>query len=244
MGDEYSVYCDESCHLEKDRSKVMSMGAIRAEGFKVRKHSLEIREIKRKNGLADHFEIKWTKVSPAKLRFYLEVIDYFFSQPDLQFRSIVLTDKSKLDHQAYLQTHDSFYYKFYYQLVKGILSKPGNYRVFLDIKDTQGVEKVDMLREILGSKLPENVGLTSIEQIRSDQVPLVQCVDLLLGAITYHHRGLRSSPAKQAIIRHLQDKTGLKFRGSTKPGREKFDHFIWEPDWDRSNESSSSHRTL
>jgi len=48
MGDEYSVYCDESCHLEKDRSKVMSMGAIRAEGFKVRKHSLEDKRDKTK----------------------------------------------------------------------------------------------------------------------------------------------------------------------------------------------------
>ncbi|HBL11898.1 MAG TPA: DUF3800 domain-containing protein, partial [Cyanobacteria bacterium UBA11162] len=44
------------------------------------------REIKQHHSLKTDFEIKWNKVSPAKVRFYLDILDYFFDHPNLQFR--------------------------------------------------------------------------------------------------------------------------------------------------------------
>lgn len=38
----------------------------------------DIEEIKRKNGIKEKAEIKWNKVSPSKINYYKELIDYFF----------------------------------------------------------------------------------------------------------------------------------------------------------------------
>lgn len=68
--------------------------------------SKRIREIKVRHGLKPEIEIKWTKVSPAKVHFYLDVLDYFFDDDDLHFRALIVPDKSKINHIAYRQTHD------------------------------------------------------------------------------------------------------------------------------------------
>lgn len=73
MNERFNIYCDESCHMENDREKVMVLGAVRCPLDKVREISVRLREIEEHHGIKPDFEIKWTKVSPAKTRFYLEV---------------------------------------------------------------------------------------------------------------------------------------------------------------------------
>lgn len=94
----FNVYCDESCHLENDHQKVMVLGAIWCPLEKCREISVRLREIKKKHKLASDFEVKWTKVSPAKSQFYLEWMDYFFDDDDLHFRALIVPDKSLLRH--------------------------------------------------------------------------------------------------------------------------------------------------
>jgi len=102
LSEHYNVYCDESCHLENDHQKVMTLGAIWCATEKVREISIRIREKKIQHGLKADFEIKWTKVSPAKESFYLDIVDYFFDVDDLHFRGLVVPDKSKLRHEVFL----------------------------------------------------------------------------------------------------------------------------------------------
>lgn len=71
----YSVFCDESCHLEKDRQPAMVLGAVWCPTDKVREISVRIREIKTRHSLNAGLEIKWGKVSPAQKQFYLDVLD-------------------------------------------------------------------------------------------------------------------------------------------------------------------------
>ncbi len=80
-----NIYCDESCHLENDHQPAMTLGAVWCPLDKTREIALRIREIKVEHGLLPDFEIKWTKVSQAKLSFYLALIDYFFDDDDLHF---------------------------------------------------------------------------------------------------------------------------------------------------------------
>ena len=105
MKQTYNVYCDESCHLENDRHKAMVIGAVSCPLEKTRKISDRIREIKTHHNLKKTFEVKWTKVSPAKVSFYKELIDYFFDNNDLQFRALIIPDKTKpeLWSKAYFQ---------------------------------------------------------------------------------------------------------------------------------------------
>ena len=54
----------------------MVLGAIWCPLEKTRKIAKEIRQIKIKHSLGVKFEIKWTKVSPAKKEFYLELVSF------------------------------------------------------------------------------------------------------------------------------------------------------------------------
>ena len=86
---EINVYCDESNHLEKDGVSIMVLGTIYVPKEKVKVANKRIREIKEKHGIKPTTEIKWTKVAIGKIQFYLVIIDYFFDNDDLHFRSII-----------------------------------------------------------------------------------------------------------------------------------------------------------
>ena len=113
-----NVYCDESCHLENDGQTAMSLGAVWCERKYVPIVAERIRAIKVKHHLSPHFEVKWTKVSPAKLEFYKELIQFFFNEPTLHFRGVVIPDKAKLRHEKFGQDHNVFYYKMFFLLLK------------------------------------------------------------------------------------------------------------------------------
>ncbi|MCL4481865.1 MAG: DUF3800 domain-containing protein, partial [Bacteroidetes bacterium] len=98
-------------------------------------------EIKIKHGFKPDFEIKWNKVSKAKTDFYIELINYFFDDDDIHFRALVVPDKKALNHEAFNQDHDTFYYKMYFDLLKVILSPDCAYNIYIDIKDTRSQEK-------------------------------------------------------------------------------------------------------
>jgi hypothetical protein len=109
MTQTFNIYCDESCHLENDHHSAMILGAVWCPVEKVREISDRLREIKLRHNLKKDFEIKWTKVSPAKQQFYLDIIDYFFDDDDLHFRVLIIPDKSKLNHVEYKQDHNTWY---------------------------------------------------------------------------------------------------------------------------------------
>ena len=142
---DFNIYCDESCHLENDQQKAMVLGALWCSVKQRRKIAINLRAIKKKHGFAPDFEVKWTKVSQAKLAFYQEWIDYFFDDNDLHFRALVVPDKSLLNHQHFNHNHNDWYYKSYFNLLKVIFQPQARYNVYLDIKDTIGAEKVRKL---------------------------------------------------------------------------------------------------
>ena len=98
MSQVFNIYCDESCHLENDHQQVMVLGAVWCPQEKTREIFVRIREIKIRHEMRPDFEVKWSKVSPAKKEFYIDLIDYFFDDDDLHFRALIVPDKSKLQH--------------------------------------------------------------------------------------------------------------------------------------------------
>lgn len=225
-----NIYCDESCHLEHDHQKAMVLGAVWCPQTHRAAIARAIRELKAKHGLQTNFEIKWTKVSPAKLGFYRELIDLFFSDERLHFRALVIPDKSKLNHDAFSQDHDTFYYKMFFQLLKVIFEDDNRYSIYLDIKDTRGQEKVNKLHEVLCNSQYDfdREMIERVQQVHSHEVEQLQLTDLLIGAISYVQRGLESSPAKMALIEHVRAKSNLSLLKSTFPSERKFNLFIWQ----------------
>ncbi len=231
MSETFNIYCDESCHLEHDRQSAMVLGAVWCPESQRASIARAIRELKTTHGLASSFEVKWTKVSPAKLDFYLALIDLFFSDPRLHFRGIVIPDKSKLDHSMFNQSHDDFYYKMYFQLLKVIFESDNRYRIYLDIKDTRSQQKVTKLHDYLANAQYDfNKEMVEwIQQVHSHEIEQLQLADVLIGALGYLHRGLQTSPAKQALIERIKAKSGFSLRRSTLPSEKKFNVFVWTP---------------
>lgn len=230
MGSIFNIYCDESCHLENDHQQVMVLGAVWCSLDKTREIAARIREIKIRHGLSATFEIKWSKVSPSKLLFYKDLIDYFFDDSDLHFRCLIVPDKSKLRHQEFSQDHDSWYYKMYFDMLKVLLTPLDEYRIYLDIKDTNSGTKVEKLHDILCSNMYdfERKIITRIQTIRSHEVEQVQLTDLLVGTVSYTNRYLNSNSAKIALIERVKERTHYSLSRSTLLREEKFNIFRWE----------------
>lgn len=197
MGKTFNIYCDESCHLENDHKKYMFLGYVSCAYPQVRRHTLQIKEFKKKHNF--YAEIKWSKVSMSKVKFYIDLIDYFFDT-DLRFRSIGI-DKSKIKCDD-TNSFDDFYYKMYYQLLNHKIDGLNSYNVYLDIKDTLSAFKVRKLKEILNLKYSS---FRNVQNIRSDESLLLQLADLIMGAISYNaNDDKKENKAKVQIIERIK----------------------------------------
>lgn len=226
----YNVYCDESCHLENDHQKVMVLGALWCPREKAKEANKAVRDIKVGHGLGPSFEIKWTKVSPAKIEFYREIVEYFFSDPDLHFRALIVPDKSKLRHEAFAsQDHEVWYYKMYFDMLKVILDPQAHYRVYLDIKDTRGGAKIAKLHDVLSNNIYDfsKEIIERIQLVRSHEVELLQLTDLLIGAVSYINRGLAGSPAKRHLVELIKQRSSYSLTRTTLLREDKVNLLRW-----------------
>ncbi len=239
MAEAFNVYCDESCHLIHDQSKVMVLGCVWCLTDRVPEVASRLRDIKAEFGLLKRgsesagrgpFELKWHKVSPGKLDYYLRVVDYFFDDDDLHFRGVVIPDKSKLDHAVFKQDHDTWYYKMCFTMLEPLIDPKHRYRVYLDIKDTQSEVKRQKLEEVLRNCRYDAAGsiVERVQQIRSHESELLQLADLLIGAVSYQNRGLQTSSAKTEIIRRIQKRSGKTLAGTTWLREAKLNLLVWQ----------------
>jgi len=229
MSEIFNVYCDESCHLENDRQNVMVLGAIWCPLDKRREIAVRLREIKKRHGLPPDFEVKWTKVSPAKVQFYLDWLDYFFDDDDIHFRALIVPDKSRLRHKHFGQDHDTWYYKMYFDMLKVIFSPEARYHVYVDIKDTHGGRKIVKLHEVLCNDMYDfsREIIERVQLVHSHEVEQLQLADLLIGAISYLNRGMAANEAKKKLVTRMQERSGYRLNLTTLLGEKKVNVFRW-----------------
>lgn len=216
MSQTFNIYCDESCHMENDHQKIMVLGAVWCPIEKVYEISNRIREIKVFHSLKPEFEIKWMKVSAAKLKFYLHLVDFFFDDDDLHFRALIVPDQSKLRHGVFKQRHDDWYYKMYFDMLKVIINPDCQYCIYL-VKDTRGEAKVKKLHDVLCNNMydfPREI-IEQVQMVPSHAVEILQIVDLMVGAISYVNRGLTDSSAKLALVERIRERSGYELSRTT-----------------------------
>ena len=237
-----NIYCDESCHLQNDKEPVMVIGAVycpiekkeeifeRLYSFKL-KHNLIPKNKKNDNENRTYYELKWNKVSKSKIEYYKDVINYFFDDDDLQFRVLVVSNKSAIDYEKFNHTHDTFYYKMYFGMLKAILNPENSHHIYIDIKDTKSKEKVHKLEQVLRNDKYDYSKeiIKKVQQVRSHEVEILQLTDLLVGATAYVNRGLANSKAKNELINLIKRRSKYSLTKSTLLKERKFNVFIWEP---------------
>lgn len=206
----------------------MVLGAVWCPLDKTREIAVRLREIKTRHNFPASFETKWSKVSAGKLDYYMDVLDYFFDDDDLSFRALIVSDKAALNHAAYSQNHDTWYYKMYFVLLKMLLSPQAGYRIYLDIKDTRSATKVAKLSEVLtNSRYDFDPHLVEVQNVRSHEIEQLQLADLLIGIISYKNRGLNQNSAKSALVQRAAMRSKYNLTQSTLPREKKFNIFRW-----------------
>lgn len=230
----YNVYCDETCHLEHDGINVMVLGSVWCPQGKLKEINQRIRQIKERNGVSPAMELKWTKISPAKIDLYRDIVNYYFDDDDLHFRAVIIPDKSKLDHERFNQTHDDWYYKMYFDMLKVIFNPTDNYEVYIDIKDTNSYHKAQRLKEVCCNSLYDfsQRVIKRLQPIRSEEVQIMQLVDILIGAVGYENRNFpaefEKSVAKQNIIELIKKRSGYTMKKTTLLREEKLNLLAWD----------------
>ena len=230
MAEGVNIYCDESGHLEGEQQPVMVLGAVWCPTSKSADIATRIREIKVSHGLKRDFEIKWTKVSPGQLKFYLALVEYFFKNEDLHFRALVVKQKDKLRHAAFRQDHETWYYKMYFELLSPLLSPQNVYYIYPDIKDTRSAHRLRKLQEVLCNNMYDfqREIIQRIQPVRSHEVEQVQLADLLIGTISCANR-TSTSPAKSALVDKVRELSGYSLTQTTLLREDKVNIFCWQP---------------
>lgn len=229
MSELFNIYSDESCHLQKDGMVSMVLGAVWCPYDKTREIAVRIREIKKKHGLSPEFEVKWTKVSLSKISFYLDLLDYFFDDDDLHFRALIVPHNTKLSHEEFGQDHDTWYYKMYFDMLKVLFSPDERYRVYLDIKDTKGAEKVKKLHEVICNSLYDFSGeiIERLQLVHSHEIEQLQLADMLIGAVSYVNRGLNTNAGKLALIERMRGRSNYSLSKTTLYRENKVNLLLW-----------------
>lgn len=233
MAQNFNVYCDESCHLENDGINAMGLGSVWCDKGKLAEINKRIRDIKERNGVSACAEVKWTKVGPAKRQLYVDLINYFFDDDDLHFRALIVPNKNLLNHAAYHQTHNDWYYKMYFEMLKVIYSPTSRYNVYIDIKDNHSCSRAKKLHEVCCNDMYDfsHQIIRKVQPIRSDEVQIMQLVDILLGAVVYANRvfpeSFQQSKTKLELIELIRERSRYALNKTTLLREEKFNLFIW-----------------
>jgi Protein of unknown function (DUF3800) len=226
----YNLFVDESCHLEHDNIPVMCIGYIKVP-VKVYKELYGIFEsIKEKHNTP--VELKWNKFSKSRLPLYKDLVNFFFDNP-LQFRCVLVKYKDRLNNSDFNQgSHDNFYYKMAYYLLRpnpiGL-----EYRIFIDIKDTKGKQKLLKLSEVFDNFHKGESPFVHFQHLRSHENIFFQLTDLFIGAVTYKTRVENGefipNNAKMEFINYLETRSGFSLNESTAPWETKFNIFDHQP---------------
>lgn len=197
----YNRYCDESCHLENDHKRYMFLGYVSSAYNQVKAHTDRINDIKSAHNF--FAEIKWNKVSMSKLKFYLELVDYFFAT-DLKFRAIGI-DKTKTSCDDF----DEYYYSMYHNLLIHDINITHTYNVYLDIRDSLSAYKVARLKDLLNVKYG---AFRNVQNINSKESLLLQLADFILGALSYDKNDEnKKNEAKRIIVERIKKRSNGKW---------------------------------
>ena len=227
----YNLVCDES----GTASRYLIVGALTLPRINHPALSAEIRRLKESLGFRPEGEVKWGKVSIQYLDRYVKIMNWFFEHLQsnhLLFRAhVVDTVSAAYRNYGSGDTEESFYKICYHLLFQSVrrlaLEEEGsNILILMDDKRNRRPFRLDVLKRSLNAGLKRDIGISelvaNVEPRPSSGAkaePLIQIVDVLIGAIGYVRNGGAdkpgASPAKLAMTEHLQQKAGTGFAFDT-----------------------------
>jgi len=224
---EVSIYCDESRHEGQRQQQFMVIGGLWLPRNKRGEILAGLKSIQSHHRITG--ELKWGKVSRAKLPGYQAVVDFVAAHPDMHFRCIVV-DKTKVDHDKYFQSDRQLgFWVFYWHCLKQWMGNGNTYFVSIDFKPESLRSGPRRLRQVLENECIKRGWLKSLDCVDSRENLFCQLADVLIGAVGYEQNGLSGSPAKQQLAAHIARCFGRRdLKGNDQPSQQRFNIFrIW-----------------
>lgn len=227
----FDVYCDES------RPETLALPAA-APGYLVigglwlhredrKRLKEEIHALRDRHKIGGEF--KWQKISPARIKFYEDIITLFFSEGDrIRFRCIAV-ERKKVDLLAWHQNDQELgFYKFYYQLLHHWILDFNEYAIFCDYKANRNPQRLKVLADCL-RRANLSARITTTQALHSSESVLLQMADVLTGlASTKLNCSVESDSSKARLIAFLEAKLGRSVSATPKD-EQKFNLFNINP---------------
>ena len=200
----FDVYCDESnpeVLKDKAANKFLVLGSIWLPTDSRDQLKADIKHLKEIHGYKN--EIKWNKVSPSSEAFFFELIKYFFKNPNLRFRAL-LVESEKVDLIRFHNDDGELsFYKFYYQLLHHWIYDYNEYSVFIDHKINKDHNRINKLWEVL-NRANLFSSILNVQAIHSKESLGIQLADILTGCINGKFNGKLKSTAKLSVISEIE----------------------------------------
>ena len=192
LSKEYIIYCDESIDKGRYFSNFYGGALVRSRDLQQVKKKL----MAKKNELNLYKEVKWSKVTSLYLDKYIALMEEFFDfiEADIVKIRIMFTQNCNIANNLSPDQIENEYFILYYQFLKHAKSNIDKTRVRLyldDLPDTRE-KAVRFKKFLLGlNKNPqlENAGIyideNQIAEVRSHEHTVLQCLDVVLGAMQF-----------------------------------------------------------
>lgn len=213
----YSLFVDES---SQTKHRYLTLGCLAVENAYVKPLEFSVwwaRNLELKSG-----EMKWAKISGAKLNVYKLVVDRFFDLPgaseNVHFHSLVV-DTSKIRDDLYNQgDRELGFNKEVYQLLLKCAKLYPNavFDVYADERQTN--RSLDELKTILNNGVirmspRRQACFRNVQFCDSKKFLLLQMTDILLGAPTFqingHHLKSEASAHKCHMSNYILDRAKI-----------------------------------
>jgi hypothetical protein len=223
----FEVYCDENypdlLSSKKPHARYMVIGSLWLKAKDKDKFKEGIQELRDKHKMGGEF--KWQKISPSRLGFYTELMNWFCGQGEsLRFRCIAVA-RNRVNLIRY---HDSDqelgFYKFYYQLLHHWIADFNEYAIFCDFKTNRHRDRLHVLNRCLSAS-NLSATITRVQAMRSNESVLIQLTDVLTGAASARlNASLTQDSAKSETVNCLERALDRRIKQTLK-AEQKFNVF-------------------
>lgn len=226
---EYILFCDESVKEGPYYSNFYGGVLVAASSFQAA--SARLNDCKQRLNL--HGEVKWQKVTEPYLQKYCDLVDAFFDELQAGRAKVRIMFRQNARRPRGLtppQVEQGFYI-LYYQFIKHAFgfagmpehAEPVHLRLYFDQLPDTGEQVARFRGYILGLNASRESGAAKLSirpedftEVRSHDHVLLQCVDVVLGAMAFRLNDM-----------HRQKVPGTERRGSRTKAKEKlYDHIV------------------
>lgn len=253
----YIIYCDESSDKGEKFGDFFGGCIINSKD----QYEVISRLEQKKTELNLTSEIKWTKVTENYLNKYIEIIDLFFDlieEGKVKVRIIFRETKDKPPKSEESSYIDAKYFKLYYQFLKhsfGLKTIPAELTparviINLDVLPDKHGQREAFKRFLCEMPNTEDFAGVDIEirdrdiiEVESHQHVLLQCTDIILGAMNFKLNGFdrrkpegairrgRRTLAKEKLYKHIRQRISKihpNFNVGVSTGNREIDNPHWD----------------